>query len=184
MSSRLVRLALPLLVALPLASASAQDAAAAPKNVISIQPLSAMLTLLAAEYERAGGKSWTWGLGINAISFDDDNGTGEASWTSGDVKFRYYPQGTALQGFSFGGSVGFTSVKGEDASVTPPVDEEVSGASGGVLLEYQWLLGARKKFAVALGVGAKVLAIDEDEISNDNVTLRYPTARISIGWAF
>lgn len=185
MSSRLVRLALPLLVALPLASASAQDAAAAPKNVISIQPLAAMFTVLAAEYERAGGKTWTWGVGVTHWDLeDDDTGSGKVTYQSGDLKFRYYPQGTALQGFAFGGSLGFAQVKEEDPAATPPLDESQNGSTIGVLLEYQWLLGAKKKFAVGLGLGAKAVMIDEDDFTNNNVTARYPTARISVGWAF
>jgi hypothetical protein len=45
------------LIVAPLATATAQGAAAAPmpKNVISIQPLSAMFTVLAAEYELQPG---------------------------------------------------------------------------------------------------------------------------------
>jgi hypothetical protein len=189
MSSRLVRLALPLLVALPLASASGQAAAAAgvsPKNVISIQPLSLMFTVIAAEYERKGGAAWTWGLGVTHWDVDDeDTGGGTLTYQSGDVKFRYYPQGTALQGFSFGGSVGFTQVKEENANTTPPTDDSQSGATAGVLLEYQWLMGAKKKFGIALGLGAKMLMIDEDEFSTtSDVVARYPTARVSVGWAF
>jgi hypothetical protein len=173
------------LVLAPMAAATAQGAAAAPmpKNVISIQPLAAMFTVLAAEYERRGGSSWTWGLGVTNWSPDDDAGN-ELTYTSGDLKLRYYPSGNALQGFSLGASVGFTSVKNENATSTPPVEEEVSGGTLGVLLEYQWLLGASKKFAVALGAGAKMLQVDEDEISTGEFLARYPTARVSVGFAF
>ena len=174
------------LIAAPMATALAQNAASAPtpKNVLSIQPLSAIFTVLAAEYERKGGTSWTWGLGVTNVGLDDDGSTSETTYNSGDLKLRYYPQGVALQGFSFGGSVGFTKVTNKDATTVPPTDESASGSTFGVLLEYQWLLGANKKFAVALGVGAKVLTIDEADISNADFVARYPTARISVGWAF
>lgn len=165
--------------------AAAQNAAAVPmpKNVISIQPLSAMFTVLSAEYERKGGASWTWGLGVTNFSPDDDASTVDPEYNSGDVKFRYYPQGTALQAFSFGASIGFAKVTGEEASTTPPTEASESVGTFGVLLEYQWLLGAKKKFAVALGVGAKKLMLDEDKFSSDVFTA-YPTGRISVGFAF
>ena len=174
----LVLLAAPSLVA-------AQSAAPVtmPKNVISIQPLSAIFEVLSAEYERKGGAAWTFGLGVTNFSPDDDDpATVDGEYNSGDVKFRYYPQGTALQGFSFGASLGFAKVTGEDTS-TPPVEVSESVGTFGVLLEYQWLLGAKKKFAVALGAGAKKLMLDEDQFSSD-VLAAYPTARISVGFAF
>lgn len=156
-----------------------------PKNVLSIQPLAAMFTVLAAEYERVVGKSVTLGFGINSVSIgDEDDPDGEASWSSADIKLRYYPQGNAPQGFSLGGSVGGTQVKGTNNTTTPPTDEEASGGSVGVLLEYQWLLGAKKKFAIALGVGAKALMIDDSDVTVGSFTARYPTARVSIGYAF
>ena len=149
-----------------------------PKNVISIQPLTAMFNILSAEYERKGGSTWTWGLGVTNFSPDDDNSATDPEYNSGDVKFRYYP-GNALQGFSFGGSVGYAKVSEENGSTT--TSESVG--TFGVLLEYQWLLGARKKFAVALGVGAKKLLLDEDDFASD-VIVAYPTGRISVGFAF
>ena len=165
--------------------AAAQNAAVpVPKNVISIQPLSAIFSVLSAEYERKGGGAWTWGLGITSFSPDDDDAaTVDAEYSSGDVKFRYYPQGNALQGFSFGGSLGFAKVTGQDANAVTPTEVTESVGTFGVLLEYQWLLGAKKKFAVALGAGAKKLMLDEDEFGSD-VLGAYPTARVSVGFAF
>ena len=170
------------LIAAPLAAATAQDAAPAaqPKNVISIQPITAMFEILSAEYERKGGSTWTWGLGITNFSLDDDDAsTVDPEYNSGDVKFRYYPQGNALQGFSFGGSLGYAKVSEQ----TGTTETSESVGTFGILLEYQWLLGARKKFAVALGAGAKKLMLDEDDFTSD-VLSAYPTARVSVGFAF
>lgn len=170
------------LIVAPIATAAAQSAAVepTPKNIISIQPLSAMFEILSAEYERKGGTTWSWGLGVTAFSPDDDDDTTvDPEYNSGDVKFRYYPQGKALQGFSFGGSVGYAKVSEETGTAT--TSESVG--TFGVLLEYQWLLGAKKKFAVTLGAGAKKLMLDEDEFTSD-VLAAYPTARVSVGFAF
>jgi hypothetical protein len=169
-----------LLVVPSLAAAQSAAPVAMPKNVISIQPLNAMFSVLSAEYERKGGGAWTWGVGVTTFSADDDDAaTVDPAYNSGDVKFRYYPQGTALQGFSFGGSLGFAKVSEE----TGTTETSESVGTFGILLEYQWLLGAKKKFAVALGVGAKKLMLDEDNFTSD-VLSAYPTARVSVGFAF
>jgi hypothetical protein len=53
----------------------------------------------------------------------------------------------------------------------------------GVMLEYSWLLGASKSFYIATGLGAKAVFISSDDFG-ENVTARYPTARLSVGFAF
>lgn len=164
-------------VALPFATAAGQNAG--PRNVISIQPLGAILTVYAAEFERAATSSLTWGVG--ATYWETGEEGDELSYGSADVKMRYYP-GAALHGFSFGGSLGYASV---GATSTEGIDESVSGLSVGVLLEYQWLLGAKRNFSVSLGGGAKALmGVRDDEVSSSDFTARYPTGRLSIGYAF
>lgn len=163
----------------PFAAASAQSVAG-PSNVISIQPIQAVFTIYSAEYERKVASAVTLGIGGTRLDLGDD--ADNLSWNSGDLKLRYYPQGTALQGFSFGGSVGYTSV-----SATNPFDgsdEKEAGPSFGILLEYQWLMGSSRNFAVALGLGAKAVMVSEDNITSSDYTARYPTARVSVGFAF
>ena len=137
-----------------------------------------MLTVYAAEYERRTGTTLTLGVGGTHWDLGDD----DLRYTSGDLKLRYYPQGTALQGFSFGGTVGYTSVSA--ASLEDGSEESAGGPSFGVLLEYQWLMGASRSFALALGLGAKAVMVDEDEFTSDDFIARYPTARVSVGFAF
>ena len=62
-------------------------------------------------------------------------------------------------------------------------DETVTAPSLGVLLEYQWLMGASKNFALTLGLGAKALSI-KDNFSSSDFVARYPTARVSVGYSF
>jgi len=162
----------------PLASASAQ-LEAAPRNVLSFQPLSAMLTVYSAEYERQTASAVS--VGVGGTYWNIGEGSDDLTYKSGDLKVRYYPQGVALRGFAFGGSVGFTTVTGTSTSGT---DETASGASFGLMLEYQWLMGATRNFALALGVGAKALSVKEETFSSGDFTARYPTARISVGYAF
>ena len=162
------------MVALPLATATAQTVS--PRNVISLQPLNAMMTVFAGEYERGLGKAASWGLG--ATYWDSDGDFSDVTYSSGDFKVRYYPQGTSLQGFSFGGSLGYTSVK---ETITSQ-ENSGGGVTFGVLLEYQWLMGTKKNFSMALGAGAKAIMVDEADFGD--VTGRYPTARVSIGYAW
>jgi hypothetical protein len=161
----------------PFAAASTQ--VATPRNVISIQPLNAVFTAYSAEYERQIGGAATFGVGGTYFNIGD--GIDEVTFKSGDLKLRYYPNGTALMGFSFGGTAGYTSVTGTDFN---GAQATVSGPSLGVLLEYQWLLGVQRNFSVTLGVGAKAVFVKDNQITSSDFTTRYPTARVSIGYAF
>jgi hypothetical protein len=165
------------MLALPVTVASAQPDA--PKQVLSIQPLSAVFGVFAGEYERAAGKAVTWGIGATYWG-DSFSGGNDATYTSAEFKLRAYPAGVALTGFSVGGALGVASVRGTDNNGST---ESVGGASIGVLLEYQWLMGAGKEWAFALGAGAKALIID-DKSTTFSYTAKYPTMRISVGYAF
>ena len=160
---------------------------AAKKQVLSVQPITAMFTVYSAEFERALSQSVTLGVGGTFLGADDEEEGGDASlsYTSTDVKLRYYPGASPFQGFSFGVQGGYTRVAGrltDDAS-GESVKGSVGGPSFGVALDYNWLLSASRTFYVGLGVGAKAAFIDDDKLDGD-VTARYPTARVSIGYAF
>ena len=174
MHPRLVTLAA--LIAFPVSMAGAQGEM--PKQVLSIQPLTAVFGVFSGEYERAAGASVTWGLG--ATYWGSGFSGGDARYTSAEFKLRAYPNGVALDGFSVGGAVGFTSVSADDNAGS---SGSVGGPTVGVLLEYQWLLGPKKEWTFALGVGAKALFINDDNNSVD-FTGKYPTARISFGYAW
>jgi hypothetical protein len=165
-------------LALPFAALVAQSGA--PTQVISVQPLSAVFGVYSAEYERAAGQAVTWGVGATYWG-DSFTGGDHATYTSAEFKVRGYPAGVALTGFSIGGAVGFASVSGKDYS--NGTRQSVGGPSIGVLLEYQWLMGTSKEWAFALGAGAKALII-ADKSTTFSYTAKYPTARISVGYAF
>ena len=158
-----------------LASAQEQTGKAA---VISIQPISAMLTVYAGEVELAMSRSAT--IGVGGTYWSPDVIDGDFNYLSGDLKIRYYPEGHPFQGFSFGGSVGVTHLS---ASASSSSSGSATGPSIGVLLDYNWLLGAEKAFYVGLGLGAKTLFISDKSVA-DQATLHYPTMRLSVGWAF
>jgi hypothetical protein len=162
-------------LALPLASASAQERSG-PSQVISIQPLNAMLTVYSGEYERRTGRSVT--VGIGGTHWSPGGVENGLTFTAGDLKLRYYPQGAALHGFSMGLVGGYFAASG----TLNGVKGETEGASFGTVLEYQWLMGASSNVSVALGGGAKVLMPKNEKV--DNLSVHYPTARISIGYGF
>jgi len=160
-----------------LAPLAAQAQAPTYKNVLSIQPIDIVLTVIAGEYERAITSATTIGIGGTHWATGDRGD--KTTYNSGDVKIRYYPGGEALHGFSFGGSLGFATVSSDS-----PGSQSASGASFGVLMEYQWLLGAKKNFVVSLGAGAKALTISSSDITSSSFSAHYPTARISVGLAY
>jgi hypothetical protein len=52
------------------------------------------------------------------------------------------------------------------------------------MFDYGWLLGDDRRLYAGAGFGAKVLFIDDDRFMDDAFLPRYPTARLSIGYAF
>jgi hypothetical protein len=166
-------------VVVPFAAASGQSVAT-PHNVLSIQPINAVFTAYSGEYEHQMTGAATFGIGGTYFDVGDD--IDKLVFKSGDLKLRYYPNGTALMGFSFGGTVGFTSITGTDD--TSGDETTVSGPSLGVLLEYQWLMGVQRNISVALGAGAKAVFVKDTDFTSDSYSARYPTVRVSIGYAF
>ncbi|MFL5616142.1 MAG: DUF3575 domain-containing protein [Gemmatimonadaceae bacterium] len=147
--------------------------------VLSIQPVSSMLTIYSGEAELALSRSAT--LGVGATYFNPDVTDGDVTYLSSDLKLRYYADGRPFQGFSFGGSVGITRATAVDN--TSGEKASASGPSIGVMVDYNWLLGAQKAFYISSGLGAKTLFISNKEVA-DKATLHYPTMRLSVGWAF
>ena len=158
------------LVLHPLA-ARAQEVAT-PKQIISISPLSLVFGLLGAEYEHRLSTSSAWGASGSVYRSD------EFTYVATEAKWRYYPQEKALEGFAVGLTGGVTHVATRDAIV----GKASSALSLGFALDYQWLLGPKKKFAVTLGTGARRLIGLSDSLSGASLTL--PTFRLSIGRGF
>ena len=163
------------------ASAAAQDTSAgartdAPRTTaLSFQPFSFVRQVYQAELERSLGNTITLGLAASYWQDDDD----EVSYLSSDLKFRYYPGGRPLEGFSFGMSAGV----GQFTDTLQDGDATDVGPSMGAYVDYGWLLGPTRRFYTSLGVGAKALFIDYDVFGTD-FNLRYPTVRASVGYAF
>ena len=178
LTSAVIMIALTTLAA---TSLGAQVATAPKRTVISFQPLNVIFSIYSAEIEHAVGSSVTIGVGGSYWSHDD--GVVDTRYTSGDLKVRFYPEGHPLQGFSFGGQAGYTSVSDNNTGIFGGSSKSTTnGPTIGVALDYSWLLGPSRATYVGLGVGAKKIFANSDDIGD--ATLAYPTARISVGYAF
>lgn len=180
----LAALALPATLAAQAVPQPAGVAIPTPKNqVLSVQPINVVLTIYTAEYERKMGNATT--LGFGGTYWNDSGDGDDLTYASADVKLRYYPNAKVFQGFSFGVQGGVTHLSETLTSDFTGGTEEKNSATGpsfGVALDYGWLLGATRSFYVGLGVGAKAVFIDENDFND--ATVRYPTARVSVGYAF
>jgi hypothetical protein len=160
------------------AGVHAQSSASPKSTVISVQPLTAMFNVYAAEVEHAIAPTWTIGLGESYWNHDDSY---SLRYLSGDLKVKYYPEATPFRGFSFGGQAGYTSIV-EDDTFSGSNRTRINGPTLGVALDYNWLLGPPQSFYVGLGLGAKKIFAKGD--GTGHATVSYPTARVSIGIAF
>jgi hypothetical protein len=151
------------------AAARAQDAGPGGgpyQQVISANPLGLLAEFFNAEYERKFSPFSTAGLGGSTFGADGDD------YVNADVFWRYYPQGTPLDGFAFGIKAGITSFDGD---IYP---------GAGFDANYSWLLGARNNFYVGVGIGAKRLFGEPDDSDIDFLEF-IPTIRlVNVGFAF
>ena len=160
--------------------AGVQAQEATPKNqVLSINPLVLIFGGVSGEFERRVGTGTSVAAGLSYYTFDD------ADYLSVEGKYRFYPSGEALRGFSVAGTGGYTHVGDDDACDDSFFDDCTDSGNAltvGVELNYQWLLGRERNFAVTLGGGAKRLFFLGDEVTDASIGV--PTLRLSIGYAF
>ena len=164
-------------IALPLASARAQLAGTSPAQpypqTIAVDALGLPFGLFSAEYEVAVAPGFGVGAGGSYLStggFGDVRGWAEA-------KVLYYPSEATLSGLGVGLTGGF--IRARDNSAGGNSD---TGVTFGVVAQYNWLLGPRRRFLVGVGGGARrVVGSIPDDSPLDRV---YPDARAVIGIAF
>jgi hypothetical protein len=179
-----MRSVMPLLAASMLLLPATASAQTAPNQYIAINPLGVIFRIYSGEFERRVNPAWSLGLSSTywGGEFGDFDTSADVSYLSVDAKARYYPAGRAFEGFGFGGLVGLTTLSGELRDEEGRTRDRGNAVSIGVVLDYNWLLGANNRFLVGLGVGAKRLyALDVEEA---DITVAYPTARLSICYAF
>jgi len=158
---------------------------AMPTRVISVNPFLPLFGYFQAEFEQRVAKNASIGISGAHMKLDD-------LYTSVDVKLRLYPQERVLENLGISAGLGYGRVKRQDAisCVDPLVDilpcpdgkASESAPTFAVEAQYQWLLGAGRSTAVAIGGGAKRFFIsDEKSVGIERVV---PTLRLTIGYAF
>ena len=157
------------------------------RGVIGLNPLGIPFDVFSIEGEGAVAPGIT--VGAAASYF----GPGEADdrFTSGDLKFKYYPGEVALEGFGVGLGVGLTrrsalAYNCDPAGPCPtePTREEATGPTVSVLADYNFLLGPRRRFFVGTGVGAKRWIVSKDTRDRVDAERAWVFGRFLIGMAF
>lgn len=152
-------------------------------NVLSINPFGFLFEWYNIEYERAFSSTASWSVGVGHINIEDDDNDEQTTYTSADLRLRYYPSAEAPTKFSAGVSFGYSRVTDDDRVAGVLSEDEFDALSVGIDLGYSWLLGRTRQFFIGTGIGAKRLfPIGEDD--DDDETFGYPTIRLSIGYAF
>ncbi len=149
---------------------------AAPKaveQIVSVSPINLIFGLYGAEYEKKIDARNSWGASAGYFTL------GGFSYLNSELKYRYYPQEKALEGFGVGLTTGLTRIAVDDNTSS---QESTTALSVGFALDYQWLLGSRKNFAITLGSGARRLVVVGRKLADANLIL--PTFRLAIGRGF
>jgi hypothetical protein len=174
------------LTAVPQAARAQSGAASQPyAQTISINPLGLPFGIFSAEYERVVSGGLTVGVGgtyASGFYEDDDEEDARDAWVEG--KLLYYPNETPLRGFSVGLTLGYHNARNDGSSLFGPggTVRSEGAPTVGVLLDYNWLIGPRKRFLIGTGIGARRVLKNVD--SNSPLSQVYPDGRLQIGIAY
>jgi hypothetical protein len=153
-------------------------------TIISINPLGIPFEIASAEIESVMLPGVTFGGALNYVAAGDS-----PRFFTGDIKARYYPGEVAMDGFSIGLGVGFVrysdkvwvqGIGGEGVETR----EKLTAPSVSVLVDYNFLLGAQRRFVIGTGVGAKRVLASRGDRERVDMPRAYPFARFVIGLAF
>ncbi|HEY5085733.1 MAG TPA: hypothetical protein VII66_00105, partial [Gemmatimonadaceae bacterium] len=132
-------------------SRAAAEAAAdtARRNLVLANPLGVVFNLYNGEYEHVISKSASIGFAGTYYAPTD------YTYFTSEIKMRYYPSERAPDGFSLALSAGLTHETGSllcfDSCDSAPSNRPTLGSE----LDYNWLLGPTRRFAIGTGIGAK-----------------------------
>ena len=144
-------------------------------SYIGINPLGIPFDIFSVEVESGIAQGMT--LGASAAHTELDN----QRYSSADFKFRYYPSEVVLKGFSIGASAGL--LRYSDIGINN-TRESIDTPTLGLLLDYNWMLGATHRFIIGTGLAAKRIlagAADREKVDLSRAQL---SARFTVGVAF
>ena len=148
------------------------------RTYVAVNPLGIPFNIAAAELETAVASGITVGGAASYTALQHDR------YTTFDAKLRYYPSEVVLQGLSIGASVGHSRYSTLVGSPNGDIRSGLDYNTIGLLVDYNALLGARKRFVIGTGLGAKRVFGNSDE--RDRLGLDNPllTVRFVVGLAF
>ena len=150
------------------------------RTYVAVNPLGIPFDIGSIEVESGVAQGITVGGVASYTSLGDDR------YTTLDLKFRYYPSEVVLDGFALGLSIGRTHLS--TLTFVPATSTEQRTAIDfptlGILVDYNWMLGARRRFVVGTGLGAKRVLASSERRDPLNVDPAYVTARFVVGLAF
>jgi hypothetical protein len=141
---------------------------------VAVNPMGIPFDIASVEIESGVANGITIG-GVGSYT-----ALGDDRYTTIDFNARYYPSEVVLDGLSFGVSLGRTHF-------TTPVDtarRSKDYGTLGLLADYNWLLGARKRFLVGTGIGLKRVLLSSSEREPFSIDQPTFTARFVLGLAF
>lgn len=164
-------------------SAQTGAAVAGARQIISINPFLPILGYFQGEYEQRLQDNVAIAIAGSYMRFDD-------YYTNVDAKVRLYPQERGLHGVGVAAGLGYGIVRRRNDYYCDPTQfscgelpkRTVSAPTFSVEAHYQWLLGARRATAVAVGGGVKRYFIGDRDANGIERIL--PTMRLTIGYAF
>jgi hypothetical protein len=191
MRFRLLAFAAVLFAAAPAARAQSPDSAPAFLNLAGVNLIGLPFGLVSAEFEHIVSPGFVIGAGGTYENVVGSNKNDiHTSWV--EAKAKYYPNEESFKGFSvgltlgvlhthgapgFGGFFGSGSYDGGDQAT-----QSRTAPTVGVVLDYNWLLGRRKKLYVGTGIGAKRAFGTTG--GNSILDPVYPYGRLQIGIAY
>lgn len=149
------------------------------RTYIAINPLSIPFDIASAEVESGIANGITIGAAASYTAIEHKR------FTTVDAKLRYYPSEVVLDGLSIGLSVGRTHFTNTvDDGTGQIVRQGIDYTTIGLLGDYNWLAGTRKRFVVGTGVGLKRVLGNSEERKRLEVPQPVVTFRFVLGLAF
>ena len=156
------------------ATLQAQEMEVQPRAQISISPILALFEIINGEAEYAFSDELSGVFGFGYVNLGSDT---TLTYLATDLKLRFYPSGTPLEGFEISGIVGRTTVTNDST------DQSLGLTSIGVELGRHWLFGDAKRWFFGAAIGAKRY-FGDDTLGGTDLFLLLPTGRLNFGVAF
>lgn len=147
-------------------------------SYIGINPLGIPFDIFSIEVETGVAQGMT--LGASAAHTELDN----QRYSSADFKFRYYPSEVVLKGFSIGASAGLLRYSDITGDFGTEARQTIDTPTLGLLLDYNWMLGATHRFIIGTGLAAKRILAGAADRKKVDLSRAQLSARFTVGVAF